>query len=232
MKVCKLFTNQFVEFVNLSTPHKDVIIRLNDKLWYDSEICRYFRKSDRLKTKAVRSWLQSDWANYRYVRNKVNNLKRNAKETFYINLEFSVLTNFSSNKKRILDRAIPAHNRPVSLLSNFGKKIKNESFLNICTTIYLVTICCLSTILVFDLVILLLFNLSIYFIIFANPLTWNNIHVLFTVTYQRPSTRYGITVSLNFDKKELRANSLHGFLIIYPQENRELRYIQLLLPSY
>ena len=88
-----------MEFVNLSIPHRDVIIRPNDKPWYDSEIRRYSRKRDRLKTKAVRTSLQSDWAKYKYLRNKVNNLKRHTKETFYNNLELSLLTNFSSNKK-------------------------------------------------------------------------------------------------------------------------------------
>ena len=75
------------------------MIRPNDKPWYDSEIRRYSRKRDRLKTKAVRTSQQSDWAKYKYLRNKANNLKRHAKETFYNNLEFSLLTNFSSNKK-------------------------------------------------------------------------------------------------------------------------------------
>ena len=92
---CELFTNKFMEFVNLSIPHKDVMIRPNDKAWYDSEIRRYSRKRDRLKTKTVRTSLQSDWAKYKYLRSKVNNLKkRHAKETFYNNLEFSLLTNF------------------------------------------------------------------------------------------------------------------------------------------
>ena len=47
----------------------------------------------------MRTSQQSDWAKYKYLRNKINNLKRHAKETFYNNLEFSLLTIFSSNKK-------------------------------------------------------------------------------------------------------------------------------------
>ena len=101
---CELFTNKFIEFVNLSIPHKDVMIRPNDKPWYDSEIRRYSRKRDRLKTKAVRTSQQSHWAKYKYLRNKVNNLKRHAKETFYNNLEFSLLTNLSSNRKKIFGK--------------------------------------------------------------------------------------------------------------------------------
>ena len=88
-----------MEFVNLSIPHKDVTIRPNDKPWYDSEIRRNSRKRDRQKQKAVRTSKQSDWAKYKTLRNKVNNLKKHAKESFDNNLELSLLTNFSSNKK-------------------------------------------------------------------------------------------------------------------------------------
>ena len=96
---CELFTNQFMEFVNMSIPHKDVTIRPSDKPWYDSEIRRHSRKRDRQKKKAVRTSRQSDWAKYKTLRNKVNNLKRHAKESFDNNLELSLLTNFSNNKK-------------------------------------------------------------------------------------------------------------------------------------
>ena len=96
---CELFTNQLMEFVNLSIPHKDVTSRPNDKPWYDSEIRRNSRKRDRQKQKAVRTSKQSDWAKCKTLRNKVNNLKKHAKESFDDNLELSLLTNFSNNKK-------------------------------------------------------------------------------------------------------------------------------------
>ena len=96
---CELFTNKLMEFVNSSIPHKDVTIRPNDKPWYDSEIRRNSRKRDRQKQKAVRTSKQSDWTKYKTLRNKVNNLKKHAKESFDNNLELSLLTNFSSNKK-------------------------------------------------------------------------------------------------------------------------------------
>ena len=96
---CTLFTNKFMEFVNESIPHKDVTIRPNDKPWYDSEIRKKSRKRDRLKSKAVKTALRSDWTKYKILRNKVNNLKRHAKETFYNNLELSLISNFNNNKK-------------------------------------------------------------------------------------------------------------------------------------
>ena len=58
------------------------------------------RKSENVRENAtVRTSLQSDWIKYKNLRNKVNNLKRHAKEIFYNNLEFSLLSNFSHNKK-------------------------------------------------------------------------------------------------------------------------------------
>ena len=96
---CTLFTNKFMDFVNECIPHKDVTIRPNDKPWYDSEIRKYSRKRDRQKSKATKSGLQTDWTKYKLLRNKVNNLKKHAKETFYNNLELSLLSNFSNNKK-------------------------------------------------------------------------------------------------------------------------------------
>ena len=47
----------------------------------------------------VRTSRQSDWAKYKDLRNKVNNLKRHAKESFDNNLELSLLTQFNNNKK-------------------------------------------------------------------------------------------------------------------------------------
>ena len=96
---CAFFTNKFMDFVNACIPHKDVVIRPDDKPWYDSEIRKYSRKRDRQKAKAVKTSLQNDWKKYKILRNKVNNLKKHAKGTLNNNLEFSLLSNFSNNKK-------------------------------------------------------------------------------------------------------------------------------------
>ena len=47
----------------------------------------------------MRTSRQSDWAKYKDLRNKVNNLKRHAKESFDNNLELSLLTQINNNKK-------------------------------------------------------------------------------------------------------------------------------------
>ena len=96
---CELCTNKFMEFVNSAIPYKDVTIRPSDKPWYDTEIRKYSRKRAYLKSKAIKSSSLSDWNKYKTIRNTVNNLKTHAKETFYNNIELSLLTSFSNNKK-------------------------------------------------------------------------------------------------------------------------------------
>ena len=98
-EICAFFTNKFMNFVNECIPHKDVVIRPDDKPWYDSEIRKFSRKRDRQKSKAAKTSSQNDWNKYKNLRNKVNNLKKHAKETFNNNLEFSLLSSFSNNKK-------------------------------------------------------------------------------------------------------------------------------------
>ena len=59
----------------------------------------YSRKRDRQKSEALKSSSQVQWTNYKHLRNKVNNLKKHAKEAFYNNLEFTLTENFSGKKK-------------------------------------------------------------------------------------------------------------------------------------
>ena len=76
--------------VNSSVPSKNILIRPDDKPWYDSEIRSLSRKRDRLKRKFKKSSNLNILARYKFYRNKVNNLKRHAKEQFYNNLELSL----------------------------------------------------------------------------------------------------------------------------------------------
>ena len=49
-----LFTNVFIEFAKLCIPNKTIVVREDDKPWYDSEIRRKLRKRDRLKKTALK----------------------------------------------------------------------------------------------------------------------------------------------------------------------------------
>ena len=48
-----LLTNIFIEFAKLCIPSKTIVVRENDKPWYDSEIRGNSRKRDRLKKKTM-----------------------------------------------------------------------------------------------------------------------------------------------------------------------------------
>ena len=57
-------------------PHKEVIVRPDDKPWYDRFIRSYSCKRDRTKSKASKSGKSEDWRAYQKLHNKVNNLKK------------------------------------------------------------------------------------------------------------------------------------------------------------
>ena len=98
-EACINFTEIFLEFVKNCIPSKTVTVRPNDKPWFDSEIRHYSRIRDRLKKKSIKTGSSNDLTNYKHIRNKVNNLKKHAKEKFYNNLEIS-LSDFHTNDKK------------------------------------------------------------------------------------------------------------------------------------
>ena len=48
-----------IEIAKLCIPSETIVVREDDKPWYDSEIRRNLRKRDRLKKKAVQSGNQN-----------------------------------------------------------------------------------------------------------------------------------------------------------------------------
>ena len=79
-----LFNDIFLEMVKTCIPSQKVIVRPDDKPWYNSEIRQTLRKRDRLKSKAIKTGKISDWNSYKKLWNKVNNQKKRAKEIFLI----------------------------------------------------------------------------------------------------------------------------------------------------
>lgn len=98
-EACNYFTNTYIELLHKSIPSKKVRIRPNDKPWYDSEIRQVSRKRDRIRKTALKTGKATDWSKYKTLRNKVNNLKKHAKEQFYNTLETN-LTNLELNDKK------------------------------------------------------------------------------------------------------------------------------------
>ena len=125
-EACSKFDNTFLNFVNLCVPSKNVLIRPDDKPWYDCEIRRVSRKRDRLKRKFNKSGNQNILAKYKFFRNKVNNLKRHAKEQFYNNLEFSI-SDFHSNDKNNFGRLYVTLLKVIAALLQFHLSIPIRS---------------------------------------------------------------------------------------------------------
>ena len=100
-EACINFTKFFLEFVKICIPFNTVTVRPNDKPWFDSEIRYYSRIRDRLKQKSIKTGSSNDLTNYKHIRNKVNNLKKHAKEKFYNNLEISSSDFHTNDKKKI-----------------------------------------------------------------------------------------------------------------------------------
>ena len=72
-ETCSLFTNILIEFAKLPIPCITIVVREDDKPWYDTEIRRKSRKRDRQKKKAIKSGNQNALNKYKFLRNKVNN---------------------------------------------------------------------------------------------------------------------------------------------------------------
>ena len=78
---------------------KEVTIRPNDKPRYDSEIRRTSRARDRQRSKATRTSKYTDWTKCKNLNNKVNNLKKHAKEQFYNNKETTIAVSMNTNRQ-------------------------------------------------------------------------------------------------------------------------------------
>ncbi|CAG2218210.1 unnamed protein product [Mytilus edulis] len=77
------FTNSFLNIASECIPTREVTIRCDDKVWYDSNLRRETRKRDRLRNIFIRSNSASAEKKFKQQRNKVNNLKKQAKKIFF-----------------------------------------------------------------------------------------------------------------------------------------------------
>ncbi|MCG8046320.1 MAG: reverse transcriptase domain-containing protein [Candidatus Thiodiazotropha endolucinida] len=95
----KQFETDLTNFAKQTIPTQEITVRKDDKPWYDSEVRKHSRIRDRMKSKAEKSNNPVHWQKYKSVRNKVNNLKRHAKEKFYSNLETTLIESSSNNRR-------------------------------------------------------------------------------------------------------------------------------------
>ena len=97
-EACDSFTTIFLSFCKTCIPLKKVLIRPNDKPWFNSELRQNIRRRDRLRRKALKSNNPTDRERYKHQRNHVNNLKKYAREN-YMNTLDDLITNTNTGSK-------------------------------------------------------------------------------------------------------------------------------------
>ncbi|PJE77993.1 hypothetical protein CI610_03077 [invertebrate metagenome] len=80
------FTEIFLDFARRSIPHKEITVRPNDKPWMSSDLRKNMRARDRFRKIAKRTNHPRDIAKFKNQRNKVNNMKKYARQSFYENV--------------------------------------------------------------------------------------------------------------------------------------------------
>ena len=128
--ICETFTYLITKYMDECIPSKDVIIRPNDKPWYNSEIRTHSRQRDKQRTKAIRTQRTEDWTKYRHTRNKVNNLKKYAKEQYFCNMEHLIIDSNNNNPKlywKLLKQLVKSNKScetipPLKTLSDNGEE--------------------------------------------------------------------------------------------------------------
>ena len=93
------FTNTYLEMVGRGIPSKLVIIRLNDKPWFNSEIRKQIRTRNRVHKLARRNQSNQSLQKYKSQRNKVNNMIKYAREQFFLSANELVHYLQSKNSK-------------------------------------------------------------------------------------------------------------------------------------
>ena len=82
---CEKFTDIFLSFCKECNPRKKVIIRPNDKPWFNSELRHNIRLRDRVRKKALGTILERGIYLYKKKqRNRVNNMKKLPKKLLTI----------------------------------------------------------------------------------------------------------------------------------------------------
>jgi len=101
-EMCNTFTETFVQIARECIPTKFVMVKNNDKPWFTSALRTEIRRRDRFRKIVLKSKTESSILRYKQQRNKVNNLKRNAKENFEKNLD-NIINRKCIKFKRILE---------------------------------------------------------------------------------------------------------------------------------
>jgi hypothetical protein len=80
---CKNFTDNFMGICKLCIPSPKKITREDDKIWFDSSLRTAIRLRDRLRRLYLKNKSVHNHSKFKNQRNKVNNMKKYAKEKLY-----------------------------------------------------------------------------------------------------------------------------------------------------
>ena len=96
--MCNEFSKTFLEIARDCIPTKEIIVRENDKPWFNNTLRKEIRIRDRIRKKnaLIKHNRVSDITKLKKQRNKVNNMKRIAREIFENNIDNFLLDNSNS----------------------------------------------------------------------------------------------------------------------------------------
>ncbi|CAC5384273.1 unnamed protein product [Mytilus coruscus] len=83
---CTNFTKSLLDIASECIPTREVVVRCDDKIWYNSNLRREMRKRYRFCKLFLRLNSASAEFKFKQQRNKVNNLKKQTKKHFYASL--------------------------------------------------------------------------------------------------------------------------------------------------
>ncbi|PJE78081.1 hypothetical protein CI610_02987 [invertebrate metagenome] len=112
-EMCNFFTEKFLDAVDKCIPSKEIVVRDSDKPWMNGIVRRNMRKRDRLKKIMFNNRTESNKNKYKYMRNRVNNMIKRAKEIFYDNIN------------TVIDKSTNSPKTYWKLLGNILKSKKN-----------------------------------------------------------------------------------------------------------
>ena len=94
--MCNEFTKRFLEIARDCIPTKEIIVRKNDKPWFNNTLRKEIRIRDRIRKKVLKHNRESDITKLKKQRNKVNNMKKIARENFENYIDIFLLDNSNS----------------------------------------------------------------------------------------------------------------------------------------
>lgn len=96
---CQTFTYKYLNMAKECIPRRTITIRRTDKPWMTSELRTEIRKRDRLHTIYKNKKTESSLNKFKQQRNKVNNMKKYARQSFYENINTVIDTLYTGDPK-------------------------------------------------------------------------------------------------------------------------------------